>query len=79
MWVDLAGASGSGMGTYGNANNMTNEFNPRLRDEPKNKKQKNALKAFLISTIYTSNENVTSFSYFFGLNVISHLVTVYVL
>ena len=47
MWVDLAGASGSGMGTYGNANNMTNEFNPRLRDEPKNKKQKNALKAKL--------------------------------
>ena len=47
LWVDLSGASGSGMGTYGNANNMTNEFNPRLRDEPKNKKQKNALKAKL--------------------------------
>ena len=47
MWVDYAGAAGSGQGTMQASNNMTNEFNPRLRDEPKNKKQKNALKKAL--------------------------------
>lgn len=47
MWVDYSGASGLNQGTMQANNGMTNEFNPRLRDEPKNKKQKNALKSAL--------------------------------
>jgi len=47
MWVDYPGAAGLNQGTMQANNGMTNEFNPRLRDEPKNKKQKNALKKAL--------------------------------
>ena len=46
LWIDYAGALGSGLVPRHNLQ-LTNEVNPRLRDEPKDKKQRNALKKVL--------------------------------
>lgn len=49
LWIDFAGISGNGVvgSPLARSNQMYEEFNPRLRDEPLNKGEKNALKAAL--------------------------------
>ena len=49
LWIDFAGITGNGVvgSPLARSNQMYEEFNPRLRDEPLNKGEKNALKAAL--------------------------------
>mgnify|MGYP001169629136 FL=1 len=58
FWIDFPGAPGLGMNVQQRSNTMFEEYSPRLRDEPKNKGDKNALKAALKS----NNEDFTGWA-----------------
>lgn len=49
LWIDFAGVSGNGVvvSPLSRSNSLYEEFNPRLRDEPKSKSEKAALQAAL--------------------------------